>query len=70
MCNGSASQNWLYSTSDKSVRSLGKCMEIAEAPRAASRWLSSQVWIWLREYLLQIDGRLYDSKTIAGVAHR
>jgi hypothetical protein len=28
-CNGSASQNWLYTTTDKSLRSLGKCMEIA-----------------------------------------
>jgi hypothetical protein len=26
---GAASQNWLYSSSDKSLRSLGKCMEIA-----------------------------------------
>jgi Galactose oxidase-like, Early set domain/Ricin-type beta-trefoil lectin domain len=28
-----ASQNWLYSTSDKSLRSLGKCMEIANNAR-------------------------------------
>jgi hypothetical protein len=28
-CNGSASQNWLYTTSNKSLRSLNKCMEIA-----------------------------------------
>jgi len=27
-CNSSASQKWLYSASDKSLRSLGKCMEI------------------------------------------
>src|SRR5215211_6504439 len=32
-CNGNASQNWLYSTSDKSLRSLGKCMEIANNAR-------------------------------------
>jgi len=32
-CNGNASQNWLYSTSDKSLRSLGKCMEIANSAR-------------------------------------
>jgi Domain of unknown function (DUF1929)/Ricin-type beta-trefoil lectin domain len=30
---GAASQNWLYSTSDKSLRSLGKCMEIANNAR-------------------------------------
>jgi Domain of unknown function (DUF1929)/Ricin-type beta-trefoil lectin domain len=30
---GTASQNWLYSTSDKSLRSLGKCMEIANNAR-------------------------------------
>jgi hypothetical protein len=34
-CNGSASQNWLYSTTDKSLRSLGKCMEIAGNTRKA-----------------------------------
>ena len=28
-CNGSASQDWLYTTANKSLRSLGKCMEIA-----------------------------------------
>ena len=28
-CNGSASQNWLYTTTNKSLRSLSKCMEIA-----------------------------------------
>ena len=30
---GAASQNWLHSTSDKSLRSLGKCMEIAHNAR-------------------------------------
>jgi hypothetical protein len=28
-CDGRASQNWLYSTGDRSLRSLDKCMEIA-----------------------------------------
>jgi hypothetical protein len=33
-CNtNAASQNWLYSTSDKSLRSLGMCMEIANNAR-------------------------------------
>src|SRR5918994_580439 len=33
-CNQNAtSQNWLYSTTDKSLRSLGKCMEIANNAR-------------------------------------
>src|SRR5215212_1081314 len=32
-CNQSASQNWLYSSSDKSLRSLSKCMEIANNAR-------------------------------------
>jgi Domain of unknown function (DUF1929)/Ricin-type beta-trefoil lectin domain len=32
-CNGTASQDWLYSTSDKSLRSLGKCMDIANNAR-------------------------------------
>src|SRR4029450_2628380 len=37
-CNQSASQNWLYSTTDKSLRSLGKCMEIANnATRPGTR---------------------------------
>jgi len=32
-CNQMASQNWLYSSSDKSLRSLSKCMEIANNAR-------------------------------------
>jgi Domain of unknown function (DUF1929)/Ricin-type beta-trefoil lectin domain len=32
-CNGTASQDWLYSTSDKSLRSLGKCIDIVNNAR-------------------------------------
>ncbi len=37
-CDGRPSENWLYSTGDKSLRSLDKCMEVAgNARKAGSR---------------------------------
>ena len=34
-CDGRSSQSWLYSTGDRSLRSLGKCMEVAGNVRKA-----------------------------------
>jgi Galactose oxidase-like, Early set domain/Ricin-type beta-trefoil lectin domain len=34
-CDGRSSQNWLYSTGDRSLRSLNKCMEVAGNVRKA-----------------------------------